>query len=105
MRHARRVRRYSVALDASTRRKIRHYLEQIKEIGDRLDASERKKERLYDKINALVEEVDKDRTRFDAAMDLVLEVSSAQEQTKDSSAPGAARPTSSVRAIPTWPKG
>ena len=32
MRHARRVRLYSVALDASTRRKIRHYLEQIKEM-------------------------------------------------------------------------
>ena len=76
MRHARRVKRYSVALDHATKSKIRHHLEQIKEMVDRLGVSERKKGALYSKINALVEEVDKDRTRFDAAMALILEVAS-----------------------------
>jgi hypothetical protein len=44
---------YSVALDSATKSKIRHHLQQIKDIVDRLEVSERKKEALYSKINAL----------------------------------------------------
>jgi hypothetical protein len=83
MRHARRVKSYSVALDPATKSKIRHHLEQIKEIVDHLEVSERKKEALYSKINALAGEVDKDRTRFDAAMALIMEVASVGGEAAD----------------------
>jgi hypothetical protein len=75
MRRARRLKLYSVALDGATKEKVRHYLGQIKIIVDDSKLSQRKKEALYTKINALADEVDRDRTRFDAAMALVLEVS------------------------------
>jgi hypothetical protein len=51
-------------------------LERIKNIVDGVEVSQRKKEALYSKINALADEIDRDRTRFDAAMALVLEVAS-----------------------------
>jgi hypothetical protein len=75
MRHARRSKLYSVALDRATKQKIRHYLDQIKLVVDDSRVFQRKKEALYSKINALADELDRDRTRFDAAMALVLEVS------------------------------
>ena len=73
VRYARRTRSYSVALDPTAKQKIRHYLGQIKEIVDRLEVSDSKRERLYSKISALENEVSRDRTRFDAAMALILE--------------------------------
>jgi hypothetical protein len=72
--HSRRVRGYSVQLDASTKSKIRHYLEKIREIVDRLEVPIPKKEALTAKITALSDEVDRDRTRFDAYAGLALEV-------------------------------
>lgn len=77
LKHARRQRRYSVALDPKTKSVIRHHLATIKELVDRLDVPEKKRNRLYAKINALENEVDRDRTRFDALMALILEGSSA----------------------------
>ena len=47
--HGRRVRGYSVQLDASTKSKIRHYLEKIREIIDRLEVHFPKKKRLQRK--------------------------------------------------------
>ncbi len=44
--HGRRVRGYSVRLDPSTKSKIRHYLEKIREIVDRLEVPLPKKEAL-----------------------------------------------------------
>jgi hypothetical protein len=72
--HSRRVRGYSVQLDASTKSKIRHYLEKIREIVDRLEVPLPKKEALTAKITALSDEVDRDRTRFDAYAGLALEM-------------------------------
>ncbi len=71
--HARRVKRYSVALDPRTKALVRHHLQQIKEVVDRLDVSERKKSRLYAKIAALENELSRDRTSFDVVAALVLE--------------------------------
>jgi hypothetical protein len=71
---SRRVRGYSVQLDAATKSKIRHYLEKIREIVDRLEVPLPKKEALTAKITALSDEVDRDRTRFDAYAGLALEV-------------------------------
>lgn len=72
--HSRRVRGYSVQLDAPTKSKIRHYLEKIREIVDRLEIPLPKKEALTARITALSDEVDRDRTRFDAYAGLALEV-------------------------------
>jgi hypothetical protein len=72
--HGRRVRGYSVQLDASTKAKIRLYIEKIKEIVDRLEVTLPKKEALTAKITALSDEVDRDRTRFDAYAGLALEM-------------------------------
>jgi hypothetical protein len=72
--HSRRVRGYSVRLDASTKSKIRHYLEKIREIVDRLGVPLPKREALTAKITALTDEVDRDRTRLDAYAGLALEM-------------------------------
>jgi hypothetical protein len=74
--HSRRARGYSVALDSVTKQKIRHHLNQIKEVVDRLEVSPAKQEALYAKINALSEEVDRDRTKFEALAALSIEVAS-----------------------------
>lgn len=70
LRYARRQRQYSVALDSPTKAKMRHHLNQIKEIVDRLDASLTRKQALYNKISALDAEINRDRTRFEALADL-----------------------------------
>ena len=61
-------------LDSATKSKIRHYLEKIREIVDRLEVPLPKKEALSAKITALSDEVDRDRTRFDAYAGLALEM-------------------------------
>lgn len=73
IRDSRRVKRYSVALDSSAKQKIRYHLGKIKETADRLEISQSKKEALFSKISALEDEVNRDRTRFDAVMALILE--------------------------------
>jgi len=72
--HGRRVRGYSVQLDPSTKSKIRHYLDKIREIVDRLEVPLPKKEALTAKITALTDEVDRDRTRLDAYAGLAVEM-------------------------------
>lgn len=72
--HGRRNREYSVGLDAPTKQKIRHHLSQIKEAIDPLGLPQAKKETLYAKINALADEVDRDRTRFEKWASLSIEM-------------------------------
>ena len=73
VKNARRLKRYSVALDPAVKQQIRHHLDRIKEIVDRLEVPLSKKEALIARIGALETEVSRDRTRIDAAMALVLE--------------------------------
>ncbi len=73
IKNARRIKKYSVALDPAAKEKIRHHLSKVKQIIDRLEVSDKKRNALYSKIGALENEVNRDRTRFDAAMALVLE--------------------------------
>jgi hypothetical protein len=65
IRHSRRVKGYSVALDPATKEKIRHYVFQIRAVVDRLDIDEWKKRSLFDKLGAFESEVNNDRTRFE----------------------------------------
>jgi len=65
---------YSVALDISEKEKIRHFVNQIKELIDKSSLATPKKEQLYDKINAFLKEVDRDRTAWDTFSDLAIGV-------------------------------
>jgi hypothetical protein len=64
---------YSVALDAISKTKLRHLLDQIRETVDKLDISVAKKDRLYSRINALQVEIDRERTPFQAFAALMIE--------------------------------
>jgi hypothetical protein len=77
IRHGRRLQGYSVALDPATKQKIGHHLAKIREIVDKLNVDDDKREALYSKIEALQLEVDRDRTRLDAFADLVIEAAGA----------------------------
>ena len=69
----RRNRAYSVAFDAIAKKKIGHYLSQIRDVIDAADLDDRKKEALYARINALQTEIDRSRTRFEAFGAYVIE--------------------------------
>ncbi|MBI5262554.1 MAG: hypothetical protein HY852_12145 [Bradyrhizobium sp.] len=66
IRHARRAKGYSVRFDAATKTKIRHHLEQMRQIIEKLEVNRDKKQSLLDKLNDFAKEVDRDRTRFEA---------------------------------------
>lgn len=74
IRDARRKKRYSVALDASAKQKIRHFIDQIRITVDALEVTERKRDKLHSKLSALQEEVDKARTGYESYADLAIEV-------------------------------
>ena len=73
IRCARRKQGYSVRFDAATKEKMRHYLQKIRDILDKLEIDQRKKEALFQRVDALAQEIDRDRTHFDAFGALVIE--------------------------------
>jgi hypothetical protein len=73
IRHGRRVQGYSVRFDAATKEKVRHHLKQLRSIFDKLEVDDRKREDLFDKLNELEQEVDRDRTGFDKFAALAIE--------------------------------
>ncbi len=75
IRNGRRVQGYSVQFDAATKEKLRHHLRQMRELVDKCEIEQDKKEALFSKINSLQDEVDRDRTRLDAFADLAIEAS------------------------------
>lgn len=76
IRHLRRSQQFSVALEPSSKERIRHYLTKVREVIDGLDVNQAKKEALYARVDALAEEVDRDRTRFEAVSALLVEAAS-----------------------------
>ena len=74
IRHARIGKHYSVGLNVATRARIRNLVEQIKEKLKKSDVDERKRNTLFGKLNKFLEEVDRERTRYDAAMDMTLAI-------------------------------
>jgi len=72
--HARHHEQYSVALDGNEKRKIRHYVEQIKTIIEKSNLDTEKKEALFDRINDFLKELDRDRTRLEVFSDFVISV-------------------------------
>lgn len=73
IRHSRRVKRYSVALDSVAKEKIMHHLTQLKELTNKLEISNRKREAIIAKILALESEVERERTRFEVVGALIVE--------------------------------
>jgi len=65
---------FSVALDPADKNKIRHFVEQIKEIIDNSPLDQSKKERLFHLINAFLAEVDRDRTSWQAFAAMVIAI-------------------------------
>ena len=71
---------HSVALDADTKLKLRQMLDHIRQTVDGLDISVAKKEALFKRINALQEEIERERTRWQAFAALMIEAMSAKPQ-------------------------
>jgi hypothetical protein len=65
IRHRRRAQGYSVEFDGVAKAKIHHHLEQIREIFEKLELDERKREELFAKLNELQQEVDMNRSHLD----------------------------------------
>ncbi len=72
IREAKSYNRYSVALDTNEKDKLRAYVAKIKNVIDNSTLSTAKKERLYNKINAFLAEVDRDRTGFEQLANLTI---------------------------------
>jgi hypothetical protein len=73
IRNSKQTKTYSVRLDTATKQKVRHLLNQIKEIVDKVELDDGKKESLYAKINSLEKEFNQDRTRLEVFGALVVE--------------------------------
>lgn len=74
IRHGRRAQGYSVQFNTATRAKLRHSLQQIRKIFEKIEVEESKREALLARLADLEAEVDRTRTRFDAYAALAIEV-------------------------------
>jgi hypothetical protein len=85
IRHRRRVQGYSVRFDSAAKSKIRHHLQKVREIFDRLEIEARKKEHLFARLGELEEEVDQDRTRFDRLAAVIVSAAGVTGQAAEKS--------------------
>ena len=60
IRHSRRTKGYSVALDHATKEKIRHHLTQLKELASKLEVPETKRDAIFAKILTLEKELERE---------------------------------------------
>ena len=65
---------YSVSLDTATKGRIRNLTKRIREVLDAADLDERKRNSLFQKLQAFEADVDRARTRFDNAMLAMIDV-------------------------------
>ncbi len=70
--HVRTSPKNSVALDPSEKKHLRAYADAIKDTVDKSSLPIAKKERLFDKINAFITELDRDRTPIQRFTDVIL---------------------------------
>ena len=69
-----RKKEYSVKLDAAAKQKLSHLLTQMRETVEKLNITVAKKDKLYKRINALQDEIDREHTGYHAFGALVIEV-------------------------------
>jgi hypothetical protein len=81
IRHGRRTQGFSVKFDEAAKRILRHHLSQMREVIDRLEVEQNKRESLFAKVNALEQEVDRDRTRYDSFAALTIETAGLLDTT------------------------
>jgi hypothetical protein len=74
IRRSRRVQGVTVKFNTAAKEKIRHHLEQLRSMFDKLELDANKKEALFDKLNALQKEVDRDRSNIDRYTALTLTI-------------------------------
>jgi hypothetical protein len=79
------VQGYSVQFDPTTKAKVHHLLNQVREIFTKLEIDEKKREALISKLTDLDAEVDRNRTRFDAYAALAIEVADVAGEIVDRS--------------------
>jgi hypothetical protein len=79
IRSARRAKGHLITFDAATKLQLRHHLEQIRQIVDKLEISTGKKEKLNACIDDLEAEIGKDRTRAETYGALAMEVATYAE--------------------------
>lgn len=72
--HSRRRRKFSVKLSGEDKRKIHHYIEQIRLLVEQSDCTQEKKDSLFKKLSELILEIDRDRTRFEMIVDSIMSV-------------------------------
>lgn len=72
--NVRRAKEYSVKLDAAAKQKFSHLLAQMREAVEKLEISVAKKDKLYKRINAVQDEIDRERTGYHAFGALAIEV-------------------------------
>lgn len=73
LRHARRDSGYTVKFDNTARRKVTHFIENIREIILKLEVDDWKREALLNRLHALQQEVDRDRFRYQIFAAFVIE--------------------------------
>jgi hypothetical protein len=74
IRRARRNRGFSVKFDATAKSKISHYITQIREMIARMELDDWKREALIYRLDALQEEIDRDRFRYQIFGAFVIEM-------------------------------
>ena len=67
--------KYSVALTGAEEAKARHYVDQLKELVENSTCTSEKREVLLSKLNELLAEIDRDRTRFEVITDKIRSLS------------------------------
>jgi hypothetical protein len=72
--HLKRTKQFSVALDAPDKKKIHHYVEQIRIIIEAADLEEHKKNSLFKKLHDFNAEVDLSRTGWQRLMNVQMEI-------------------------------
>lgn len=87
IRHSRQVGRYTVAFDAATKLKLRHHLDQIREVVDNSHDTESKKDALRACIAALAAEIDMGRSSFEQFTDVVGALGNLTRETWDKVSP------------------
>jgi hypothetical protein len=79
------VQGYSVRFDPAAKSKIRHHLQKVREIFDRLEVDPRKKEDLFARLSELEQEVDRDRTQFDRLAAMIISAAGVTGQAAEKS--------------------
>lgn len=87
IRHSRRNKGLTVRFDATAKAKLRHYLTQIREIVDKLEVDDWKREDIYRAIQALELEIDRARSRLGVVGDFFVKVGAIVGETAEKAEP------------------